>query len=146
MRQPTLQLDVRRREPARDAPVVRSLDLRQPGQRAAPSRRAQSIVSRGGHTVKLLSILAMVLSAGLACSGPGTAPSPSPQHGRTVTIQTGVNPAGIAVGNGFAWVANSGEGTVWKVGLASDKVVGKISVGGPRRARGLRIAQRSPDP
>ena len=86
--------------------------------------------------MKLLSVLAMVMSAGLGCSGPGTAPSPSPQHGRTVTIQTGVNPAGIAVGNGFAWVANSGEGTVWKVDLASDKVVGKIAVGDPGALEG----------
>ena len=86
--------------------------------------------------MKLLSVLAMVISAGMACSGPGTAPSPSPPHGRTVTIQTGVNPAGIAVGNGFAWVANSGEGTVWKVDLASDKVVGKIAVGDPGALEG----------
>jgi len=86
--------------------------------------------------LKLLSVLAMVISAGMACSGPGAAPSPSPPHGRTVTIQTGVNPAGIAVGNGFAWVANSGEGTVWKVDLASDRVVGKIAVGDPGALEG----------
>lgn len=86
--------------------------------------------------MKLLSVLAMVISAGMACSGPGTAPSPSPAHGRTVTIQTGVNPAGIAVGGGYAWVANSGEGTVWKIDLGNNRVVGKVVVGDPAALEG----------
>ena len=86
--------------------------------------------------MKLLSVLAMVISAGMACSVSGTTPSPSPAHGQTVTIQTGVNPAGIAVGNGFAWVANSGEGTVWKIDLGTNRVVGKIVVGDPSALEG----------
>jgi virginiamycin B lyase len=68
---------------------------------------------------------ALVLSA---CGGPG----PSAQRSQIVTIQTGVNPAGVAVGDGSAWIANSGEGTVWRVDLATDRVVGKIFIGDPQ--------------
>jgi YVTN family beta-propeller protein len=73
-------------------------------------------------------------AAGLAlaaCSGPGSAPSPSPGRGQTVKIQTGVNPAGVAVAGGYAWVANSGEGTVSKIDVATNRVVGKVVVGDP---------------
>ena len=86
--------------------------------------------------MKLLSVLAIVISAGMACSGSVTVPSPSPAHGQTVTIKTGVNPAGIAVGGGYAWVANSGEGTVWKIDQRTNRVVGKVVVGDPGALEG----------
>lgn len=66
-----------------------------------------------------------------ACSGPGSGPSQSPGGARTVRIDTGVNPAGIAVGGGFAWVANSGEGTVSKIDVATNRAVAKVVVGDP---------------
>ncbi|HXM57874.1 MAG TPA: hypothetical protein VOB72_20930, partial [Candidatus Dormibacteraeota bacterium] len=76
--------------------------------------------------------------AAAACSGGGggPAPSPTPVHGTTVAIQVGVNPAGIAVGDGFAWVANSGEGTVSKIALGTDKQVARIPVGDPKGLAG----------
>ena len=86
--------------------------------------------------MKLLSVIALVISAGTACSGSATAPSPSPAHSHVVTIKTGVNPAGIAVGGGYAWVANSGEGTVWKIDLATNRVVDKVLVGDPTALAG----------
>lgn len=86
--------------------------------------------------MKLLSVLAMVITAGMACSGSVTAPSPSPAHGQVVTIKTGVNPAGIAVGGGYAWVANSGEGTVWKIDQGTNRVAGKVVIGDPGALEG----------
>jgi YVTN family beta-propeller protein len=71
-----------------------------------------------------------------ACSGTGASPTPSPAHGSAVTIKVGVNPVGIAVGSGFAWVANSGEGTVSKIDLGSDKQVARIPVGDPGSLEG----------
>ncbi len=70
-----------------------------------------------------------------ACSSAAPAPSPSPVHGATVTISTGVNPAGVAV-NDFAWVANAGEGTVSKVDLRTNRPVARISVGDPHGLAG----------
>jgi YVTN family beta-propeller protein len=75
-------------------------------------------------------VLAALLVA--ACGGGGPSPSPTPSHGATVTIQVGVNPAGIAVAEGFAWVANAGEGTISKVDLARDRQVARIPVGDPK--------------
>ena len=86
--------------------------------------------------MKLLSVLAMVITAGMACSGSVTSPSPSPAHGHVVTIKTGVNPAGIAVGGGYAWVANSGEGTVWKIDQGTNRVAGKVVIGDPGALEG----------
>ena len=74
-------------------------------------------------------LLVLVLAA---CGGGGPSPSPTPARGTTVTIQVGVNPAGIAIGDGFAWVANAGEGTVSKVDLAKNRQVARIPVGDPK--------------
>ncbi|HYW23778.1 MAG TPA: hypothetical protein VE953_06400 [Terriglobales bacterium] len=46
-----------------------------------------------------------------------------------MTIETSVNPVGVAFTPGFAWVANSGDGTVWKIDRNTDRVVGKVAVG-----------------
>ena len=85
-----------------------------------------------------IAVLAVVAAA--ACSGggagTGAAPSPTPAHGSSVAIQVGVNPAGIAVGDGFAWVANAGEGTISKVALGNDKQVARIPVGDPKGLAG----------
>ena len=86
--------------------------------------------------MKLLSVLAMVITAGMACSGSVTSPSPSPGQGQVVTIKTGVNPAGIAVGGGYAWVANSGEGTVLKIDQGTNRVAGKVVIGDPGALEG----------
>jgi DNA-binding beta-propeller fold protein YncE len=82
-----------------------------------------------------------VLAAGIAlcltaCNSGASAPSPSPAHGARVTIATGVNPAGVAVGNGYAWVANSGEGTVSKIDLRTNRPVAKVTVGDPHGLAG----------
>ena len=78
----------------------------------------------------------VLLAVAAACGGGGPSPTPTPARGSTVTIQVGVNPAGIAVGDGFAWVANSGEGTVSKVDLARNRQVARIPVGDPRGLAG----------
>lgn len=64
------------------------------------------------------------------CSS-GAAPPP-PSHTRVVTIPVGVNPAGIAVGDGFVWVANAGEGTVSRIDPRTNRQVARITVGDPR--------------
>jgi DNA-binding beta-propeller fold protein YncE len=73
-----------------------------------------------------------VVAAACAGSTPAPAPTSTPPHRAAVTIQVGVNPAGIAVGNGFAWVANSGEGTVSRIDLHDNRQVARIPVGDPR--------------
>ncbi len=85
-------------------------------------------VTKAESSSRLLACAVGIVLA--ACSAPGSAPSPG--RPQTVTIPTGVNPAGIAVGGGYAWVANSGEGSVWKIDLATNRVVGKVVVGDPR--------------
>ena len=58
----------------------------------------------------------------------------SPASAKTVvsTIKVGVWPSGIAVNPAgtFAYVANSGSGSVSKINLATDTVVATIKVGG----------------
>ena len=86
-------------------------------------------VTKGESSSRLVACAVGLVLA--ACSGPGMASSPSSGRPETVTITTGVNPVGIAVGGGSAWVANSGEGSVWKIDLATNRVVGKVVVGDP---------------
>ena len=50
------------------------------------------------------------------------------------SIPVGRSPAGIAVGAGSVWVANSGDGTVSHVDPRSDRVVARIPVGGSPQA------------
>ncbi len=81
--------------------------------------------------VKRAGLLAYCCLVAIACGLPGPVSSPPPARGQIVTIHTGANPASIAVGGGYAWVANSAEGTVWKIDLTSNLVVGKVTVGDP---------------
>ena len=78
--------------------------------------------------ISLLGACAAALLAA-ACSGLFSASSQAPRHGQSVTIETSVNPVGVAFTPGFAWVANSGDGTVWKIDRNTDRVVGKVAVG-----------------
>lgn len=78
----------------------------------------------------------LLVALPIACGGPGApAPSPSAQV-RLVTIPVGVNPAGIAVSGRHAWVANSGEGTVTKIDVGTNRQVGKVVVGDPANLEG----------
>ncbi len=47
-----------------------------------------------------------------------------------------MNPAGVAVGDDFAWVANSGEGTVSKIDLKTDRPLARVAVGDPQSITG----------
>jgi YVTN family beta-propeller protein len=47
----------------------------------------------------------------------------------TKTIGVGKRPEGIAVGAGFVWVANNGDGTVSKIDPRTNQVVDSIHVG-----------------
>jgi YVTN family beta-propeller protein len=47
-----------------------------------------------------------------------------------------VNPAGVAVGDDFAWVANSGEGTVSKIDLKTNRPLARVAVGDPQGITG----------
>ena len=69
---------------------------------------------------------ALVLAA---CSGPSPATAQTPGHGQHVTIHTSIDPAGVAFTPGFAWVANAGDGTVWKIDVNSYRVVDKVFIG-----------------
>jgi virginiamycin B lyase len=82
------------------------------------------MMQRGGVAVVIVAVLA-------ACSGASPPPRPTPAPGATVTIPVGVNPAGIAIGGGSAWVANSGEGTVSRIDLRGNRQVARIPVGDP---------------
>lgn len=88
--------------------------------------------------MRFRAIAVAVLMLGVACSSSGTAASPTaaPRSGTTVAIETGVNPAGIAIGDGFAWVANAGEGTVSKVSLSNNRAVAKVPIGDPKNLAG----------
>jgi virginiamycin B lyase len=73
----------------------------------------------------------LALTAACATSAPPRLP-----RSDTVSIHVGVDPAGIAVGAGFAWVANAGEGTVSKIDLATNRQVARVPVGDPRSLSG----------
>ncbi len=70
----------------------------------------------------------------------------SESGGRPQTpITVGRHPASLVVGAGSVWVANSGEGTIWRIDPAANRVVAKIYVGGTPSAlaldgRGLWVA------
>jgi DNA-binding beta-propeller fold protein YncE len=87
-------------------------------------------------SLRRLGIAAAAVTLSVGCSGGSPSPSPTPSHGSVVTIPVGVNPAGIAFGSGFAWVANAGEGTVSKVDLKSNRQVARIPVGDPSNLEG----------
>jgi YVTN family beta-propeller protein len=75
--------------------------------------------------------VALLLLCGLvlACSGTtGPAPEPIPPHG-PATYHTGVNPVGVAVAGGYAWVANAGEGTVSRIDLRNDRTLARVQIG-----------------
>ena len=78
---------------------------------------------------------AAVLSVGCSGGSPSSTPPP-PSRGSVVAIPVGVNPAGIAFAGGFAWVANSGEGTVSKVDLKANRQVARVPVGDPSNLAG----------
>ena len=53
--------------------------------------------------------------------------------GQVATIDIGGEPAGIATGAGFAWVADATEGTVDQIDAGANRIVGSLEVGnGPR--------------
>lgn len=66
--------------------------------------------------------IAVAACSGVFSQGP-------PGHGQSATIQTSVNPVGVAFTPGSVWVANSGDGTVWKIDAITGKVVAKVVVG-----------------
>jgi len=81
-----------------------------------------------GPVAALVAVGVLLLGA---CGGGAGAPSPASREPGVVTIPTGINPAGIAIGGGYLWVANSGEGTVSKIDLRTDRPVARIRVGDP---------------
>ena len=73
------------------------------------------------------SALALAATIALAaCGGATTAPTPA-----ISTIQVGPNPAGIAFGDGAAWVAQAAEGTVARIDLGSDRITATVKIGDP---------------
>ena len=88
-----------------------------------------------------LSVLAACASALVlaGCSGVFSTPSHAPGHGQSVTIQTSINPVGVAFTQGFAWVANSGDGTVSKIDTNTNKVVGRVVIGDPHGFAGQQV-------
>ncbi len=59
----------------------------------------------------------------------------------TGQIQVGIQPGGIAVGEGYAWVTNTGAGTVSQINLDTDLAVNSIPVG--RAPTGIAVAHSS---
>jgi DNA-binding beta-propeller fold protein YncE len=84
------------------------------------------VLKRERFSVLAACAAALVLAA---CSGPLQGSSPAPGHGQHVTIPTSIDPVGVAFTPGFAWVANAGDGTVWKVDVNTYKVVDKVFIG-----------------
>jgi streptogramin lyase len=95
---------------------------------AVPKRARPSVLAAGAAALLLA-----------ACTGGLSAPSPTPGHGQSVTIQTSINPVGVAFTPGSAWVANSGDGTIWKIDLGTNRVVGKVTVGTPSGFAGQQV-------
>nr|MDQ6899727.1 hypothetical protein [Candidatus Dormibacteraeota bacterium] len=62
-----------------------------------------------------------------ACGQPASPPTPN--H----TFKVGANPAGIAVDDRSAWVANAAEGTLTQIDIARNQVVRKVGIGDPRQ-------------
>jgi peptide/nickel transport system substrate-binding protein len=56
-------------------------------------------------------------------------------------IQVGAQPGGIAVGGGYAWVTNTGAGTVSQIDLRTHSLVVRIDVG--RAPKGIAVAEGS---
>lgn len=79
---------------------------------------------RAAVAVLLLSVLLMAA----ACGGGPQAPQTPP-----VTLRTGVNPVAVAERGGAVWVANAGEGTVWKIDLRSGRRIAQVKVGDAAR-------------
>jgi streptogramin lyase len=94
------------------------------------------VLKRERLSVLAASTAALVLAA---CSGVFSSSSSAPVHGQKVTIQTSVNPVGIAFTPGIAWVANSGDGTVWKVDTNTYRVLAKAVVGTPSGFAGQQV-------
>ena len=73
----------------------------------------------------------MLLLAPAACGGTaGNGNRPA-----SVTIPVGANPAGIAVGEGAAWVAQAANGTLSRIDLATNRVSAVIRIGDPEVLR-----------
>jgi hypothetical protein len=53
--------------------------------------------------------------------------------GTTGSGQSGMGPSGVAVGAGAVWAPVAVPGALWQIDPASDKVVGRIPLGGPLR-------------
>src|ERR1051326_6365969 len=78
-----------------------------------------------------LGALAALLAA---CQGSSTSTAPTANplaEPGVTTIATGTNPAGLAFGGGYVWVANSGEGTVGKIDPRTNRQIAKVKVGDP---------------
>lgn len=84
------------------------------------------VLTRERRSVLAVSAAALLLAA---CSGLLPATSQAPAHGHPVTIKTSIDPVGVAFTPGFAWVANAGDGTVWKIDENTYKVVARVPVG-----------------
>ena len=56
-------------------------------------------------------------------------------------IQVGTRPGGIAVGDGYAWITNTGDDSVTQIDIATHAVVVRIDVG--RAPKGIAVAEGS---
>jgi len=72
-------------------------------------------------------LVVFVLGLAGACGQPASSAAPS--H----TFKVGANPAGIAVDDRSAWVANAAEGTMSQIDVASNRVVRTVPIGDPRQ-------------
>ncbi|MBJ7601728.1 MAG: hypothetical protein JF888_00795 [Candidatus Dormibacteraeota bacterium] len=73
--------------------------------------------------------LLVVFAIGVAgaCGQPASPAAPSQ------TFKVGANPAGIAVDDRSAWVANAADGTLTQIDVASNRVVRIVGIGDPRQ-------------
>jgi YVTN family beta-propeller protein len=71
---------------------------------------------------RLTALLVLAAVALLGCGNSTPAPPPS-------TLRTGVNPVAVAERNGAVWVANAGEGTVWKLDEKTGRRLATVRVG-----------------
>jgi peptide/nickel transport system substrate-binding protein len=133
------------------------------GAATARERRAAAVRRAGARPIwerqpRLMAAAAAVLALILATSGlliwrPWQPPALAsvaensigvidPERDEVVgQIPVGTRPGGIAVGEDYAWVTNTGDDTVSQIDLGSRSVVGRIDVG--RAPTGIAVAEGS---
>ncbi|MGI8608442.1 MAG: Vgb family protein [Candidatus Dormibacteria bacterium] len=87
----------------------------------------------------LLAAMTAFIAAGTACgSGPASTPAPKLTAEQVAVFSVGRRPTQVAFGGGYAWVGNSGDGTVSQIDPTTNRLVTTFKIGDTavRRSQG----------